>query len=129
MASRISPSTASALADAVLLADLPVAGASWAASLPPCPEGARVSVLFSAPDLRQTHHEALERQGYVVAGVLPRPEGACAQLAVPRRAAVEQATWWRAIAEQAEAVWDTAYGPVRVLCGAALEAHGVDRAG
>lgn len=110
----------------VLLVDVPLGEDGWAEDLPPCPEAATVTVLFSDGEAEVVHGEAVARLGYEVAGVLGRPEAPGLQLAVSRSVAQAHPRWWAELGQLAAQVWDTALGPVARVTAPALRAHGID---
>jgi hypothetical protein len=104
------------------LVRLPVSDGPWAESLPPVPDGHRVTVSFSSPALAEEHGEAVGLLGYVV---VPGPDEGeqVAWLLVPAALARAHPRWWTTIRSRSDAVYRMAMGPVLRRFAALLRAH------
>lgn len=110
-----------------VLLRLPVSGSAWAETIPPAPEGARVTVALSTGDGLGEHGDALAQLGYAVVGVRDDgdPDGpVTADFLVPVAALDRWPVWRDALAAAAEGVWHLEFGPARALLAAALAVHG-----
>lgn len=98
---------------------------AWAEGIPPVPEGFDITVSFSDADAVAIHGDALALLGYRVVGV--QPHGASglpvADFLIPQRVLESHATWWRALADQADRAFSLALGPVVASLTDVLRAH------
>lgn len=128
--SALSPSRASEAAisgthdDPGALVRLPIGHGPWAESLPPVPDGHRVTLSFSSPGLAEEHAEAIGLLGYVEVGGPADGGGAdVAWLVVPAPLARAHPTWWATIRAGADAVYHLGMGPVVRQFAALLATH------
>ncbi len=112
--------------DAGALARLPVTDGAWAESLPPAPDGHRVTVSLSTQGLADEHGDALALLGYVLVpgpDILDRAAGDVAWLVVSRALAIAHPRWWASVRNLSDAVYRLDMGPVRRRFAAVLAPH------
>ncbi len=102
-----------------------VAEGWWAESVPPVPDGYRVTVSLPDGTGRDEHAEALGRLGYLVVDAAPAASADpdCADFFVPQQLLEAHPTYWRSLADRADRAYSLALGPVRRLLGEVLAAH------
>jgi hypothetical protein len=106
------------------LVRLPIGSGPWAESLPPAPDGHRVTVSFSSPALAEEHGDAVRLLGYVlVNGPDDEDTEPLAWLVVPAALARSHPRWWTTIRSRADAVYHLGMGPVLRQFAAVLRPH------
>lgn len=108
-----------------MLLRLPAHDRTWAAGLPPVPDGHVLTVTVGHPDLVPVPADDLVGSGYRIAGVASarRPVGYTVDVLVPRDPRDRHPDWWRALAAPALRIFDLRMGPVRTVLAAELELH------
>lgn len=104
---------------------LAVRDPDWCDHIAPVPEGHAVTVSFSRPAAAAEHAEALELLGYRLVGAREagRAGAVVAEFLVPRALLEAHPTWWRALAERADQVFDLSLGPVLAMLDGLLRTH------
>ncbi len=105
------------------LVRLPVGHGPWAESLPPAPDGHRVTVSFSSAALAEEHGDAVRLLGYVLVSGPGEDSDALAWLVVPAALARAHRTWWTTIRARSDAVYHLGMGPVLRQFAPVLRAH------
>jgi hypothetical protein len=106
------------------LARLVIEHDCWAEELPPLPAGHTVTVAFSTEDVAAEHAEAVERLGYRVVGAHGSAHiPPTADFLVSEALIETHQAWWRALTDQADAVYVLALGPARLAISSALRVH------
>lgn len=112
---------------------LTIDSSRWAESLPPPPLEMVVTVSFASPAALHEHGEALELLGYRVVGVaeqpdlpgppLPESPAGVADFLVVQPMIEAHPTWWRALADHADRIYNLALGPVSAMLWPVLVTH------
>lgn len=105
---------------------VPIDDPRWAEALPPVPDGADVTVVFSDPEVEAEHADAVSLLGYRVVGALAataQPE-ASADLLIPRAAVDRWPVWRDGLLTAGGRVYDLSFGPVAHALADAIAAHG-----
>lgn len=104
---------------------IPITSPTWAEALPPLPDGARVTVVFSDEDAEGEHADAVALLGYRVAGSLRARAQAIptADLLIPRRAVDRWPVWRDGLLAAGGRVYDLSFGPVARALAEEIAAH------
>lgn len=115
----------SPVTDGDVLVRLPATTGDWAATLPPVPQGAVLTVTLGHPALLPGPGQGPLPRGYRIVGVATerRPIGRRVDVFVPVAMRIEHPDWWEATLRQAERVFDLRLGPVQRVLAAELELH------